>query len=97
VACSAGLVVAADNTDETMPVADALADPLSGVAAAVAATAALRSQEAQLIDVSMLHVAAGTALAERPEHEVFRRGDAWWVEYGAGAVPVLAPKVRGAA
>lgn len=93
VAARAGLVV--DDAElGLIPVADALADPLTGVAAAVAGSAALRSEQARLIDVSMLHVAAETA-AVRPEHAVVRRGDAWWVEYAEGAVPVLAPRRRG--
>lgn len=92
VAASAGLVV--PHAGALLPCADALADPLSGVAAAQAAAEALASEAAWLVDVSMLHVAASTASAERPEHDVVRRGDDWWVEYDAGAVPVLAPRRR---
>lgn len=55
VAACAGHVLEEDG--ELMPVGDALADPLAGAHAAAAAAAALASTEAQLIDVSMLHVA----------------------------------------
>jgi crotonobetainyl-CoA:carnitine CoA-transferase CaiB-like acyl-CoA transferase len=58
VAACAGMVVWEE--DAVLPVGDALADPLTGVRAAVAALDALSSDEARLIDVSMLHVVAET-------------------------------------
>ena len=58
VAACAGMVVR--DGDAVLPVGDALADPLTGVRAAVAALDALASDEARLIDVSMLHVVAET-------------------------------------
>jgi crotonobetainyl-CoA:carnitine CoA-transferase CaiB-like acyl-CoA transferase len=93
VAASAGLVLR-DGAD-VLPVGDAMADPLAGVAAAVAATEALAAPEARLIDVSMLHVAAGTLGTQRPEHTVVRRGDEWWVEHDAGRLPIRGPRRRG--
>ncbi|WGL54029.1 CoA transferase [Nocardioides sp. BP30] len=91
VAASAGLVVASEG--ELLPAGDAMADPLAGVAAAVAATEALGSEEARLIDVSMLHVAASTA-GRTPDHQVVRRGAQWWVEYDGGASRVLPARTR---
>jgi len=91
VAASAGLVIWDDGAP--LPVGDALADPLAGIAAAVAAHEALRSGEARLIDVSMVDVAAET-LGASPEHEVIRRDDAWWVEHDGGAVRIEAPQRR---
>ena len=92
VAAAAGQVVR--DGDDLLPAGDALADPLAGVAAAVAARAALAGEEAQLIDVSMLHVAAEAAVGATPEHQVVRRGGDWWVEYAGGAVPVAPPRPR---
>ncbi|MER6972206.1 CoA transferase [Nocardioides sp. NPDC057767] len=92
VAAAAGLVV--PDGGDLLPAGDALADPLAGVAAAVAAQAALTGEEAMLIDVSMLHVASEAATGGTPEHQVVRRRDGWWVEYAEGAVPVAPPMPR---
>jgi hypothetical protein len=91
VAASAGLVLPDDGG--LIPVADALADPLAGVAAALAAADALASGEARLIDLSMLHVAAEAAGPVAP-HEVLRHHDQWWVEHDGGATPVEEPHLR---
>ena len=56
IAAAAGHVV--PDGPDLLPVGDAIADPLAGLAAAAAAVDALASPEAVLIDVSMLHVAA---------------------------------------
>jgi hypothetical protein len=94
VAAGAGLTV--EDGDELLPVGDAIADPLTGVTAAVAATAALSSTEARLIDVSMLHVAAETVGEgpTLPRHQVLRRRGAWWVEYDGGCVRIEEPRQR---
>jgi hypothetical protein len=91
VAACAGLVVR--DGDDLLPVGDALADPMAGVAAAVAAAEALASEEARLVDVSMLHVAAEAA-GPVPAHEVRRLGEQWWVESDAGRFPVAEPVAR---
>lgn len=94
VAASAGLVLEdPESTGELIPVADALADPLAGLAAATAAAAALASGKAQLIDVSMTHVAAETVRAS-PPHETVRIDNEWWVEYDGGRVRVEKPYPR---
>jgi hypothetical protein len=92
VAASAGLV--AEDRGRPIPAGDALADPLSGVAAAVAAADALDGQEARLIDVSMLHVAAEASAGEVPEHTVRRAGSGWQVEHAGGIAAVAAPRTR---
>jgi len=58
VAACAGMVVRED--DAVLPVGDALADPLTGVFAALAGVRALAEPRARLIDVSMLDVVAAT-------------------------------------
>jgi hypothetical protein len=91
VAASAGLVH--HDGGDVLPVADALADPLAGVAAASAAADALAAEEARLVDVSMWHVAAATR-GDVPEHDVTRSGGAWWVECAAGRYAVREPRTR---
>lgn len=92
IAASAGLVV--DEGSFVLPVADALADPLTGVVAAAADATALASEDACVIDVSMLHAAAATYTGSRPAHEVRRRGDDWWVSCDEGEFVIRAPVAR---
>jgi hypothetical protein len=91
VAVSAGLAVT-DGPD-LLPLGDALADPLSGVAAAAAAALALLEEEASLIDVSMLDVAR-EAVGPLPDATVLGDGEDWWVESAAGRHLVAAPSTR---
>jgi hypothetical protein len=77
-----------------LPAGDALADPLTGAVAAVHALDALASEEARLVDVSMLHVAAEAATGGVAEHEVVRVDGAWWVETAVGRVRVAEPAER---
>jgi hypothetical protein len=91
VAACAGLVVR--DGDDVLPVGDAIADPLAGVTAATAAFEALRSSEARLVDVSMLHVAAATVVPV-PDHETTYVDGTWWVEDDAGRYRVDAPETR---
>jgi hypothetical protein len=92
VSACAGLVVR--DRGELLPVGDAIADPLTGVVAAVAAVDALASEEARLIDVSMLHVTAAV-VGPVPAHETVRRDAEWWVEADEGRWPVREPRTRG--
>jgi len=101
VAASAGLVVRPDS-GEPIPAGDALADPLTGVAAALAARDALSSEEARLIDVSMLHVVAETLedadLCAPPAVAVRGADGRWWFDTGDEGVrlmPVEPPAPRG--
>ena len=91
VAARAGFVL--PDGDDLLPVGDALADPLAGVAAAVAAAEALTSLKARLIDVSMLHVAAALAIGAPEPHRTFRSNGQWLVECASGIVPVFEPVV----
>ncbi|MEV8546484.1 CoA transferase [Streptomyces sp. NPDC051572] len=93
VAAGAGLVVR--DRDEVLPCGDALADPLTGVHAAVAAAAALRSERAYLLDVSMRDVTAVASRGPVEPHHVRRlpsRG--WQVETAEGVFPVREPYAR---
>lgn len=92
VAAGAGLVVHVE--DVIAPCGDALADPLAGVAAAVAAEEALGAPAARLIDVSMHHVAASVADGKPLPHVVRREGATWWVDCDAGSFPVAEPMAR---
>ncbi|CAN5140611.1 CoA transferase [soil metagenome] len=92
VAVSAGLWVR-DGAD-VVPVGDALADPLSGATAAAHAVAALGSEQAGLVDLSMRHVAAEAAVGQVAEHDVMLREGRWWVESASGTFPVADPARR---
>ncbi len=91
VAAGAGLVI--EDGGELLPCGDALADPLTGVAAAAAAAEALLSERAALIDVSMHHVCAECSGPPVP-HEVVRRADRWWVAWDGGEAMVADPVPR---
>jgi hypothetical protein len=92
VAACAGLVLG-DGTD-LVPVGDAMADPLTGVVAAVRAVEALRSDHAALLDVAMLEVARDARAGAVEPHEVTLREDGWYVETDDGDAPVLVPRRR---
>lgn len=91
VAARAGMVI--EDAGDLLPVGDALADPLTGAVAAAAASDALSSTEARLIDVSMLDAVAACA-GPIPPHETTLLGDTWWVEDDQGRVPVAVPRTR---
>lgn len=92
VAAGAGLVTWSDN--EPLPCGDALADPLTGVAAAAAAADALLDERARLVDVSMHHVAMAAGGAAAPPHSVRRQGDSWWLDCAEGEFPIVDPVGR---
>lgn len=91
VAVGAGLAVV-DGAD-LLPLGDALADPLAGVASAAAAADALSSDHSRLIDVSMIDVVRD-AVGPPPTAEVHRSGEAWWVETATDRHLVEPPKAR---
>lgn len=69
--------------DEPVFCADAIADPLSGICAALAVASAVRGGGGVLIDLSMRATAAAFATAPafgHGTHPVHRRGDDWLVE-----------------
>jgi hypothetical protein len=92
VAAGAGLFVR--DGDEVLPCGDALADPLTGVAAAAAAAASLLEERAKLIDVSMYDVARAAAQGPTEPHEVSREDERWWVECEGRRFPVAEPAAR---
>jgi len=92
IAAAAGLVVA--DGDDLLPCGDALADPLTGVRAAEAASQALLAECAQLIDVSMLHVSAEIASGTPEDHVVRYQDGGWWAESANGRFPIAATAAR---
>lgn len=97
VAASAGLVIVQED-GSLAPAGDALADPLTGVAAAVAAWQALGSDETRLIDVSMRHVVAetlGRTVPTAPPLAATPSGDgSWWLPSRTGPIRVEPPQRR---
>lgn len=91
VAVAAGLAVV--DGDDLLPIGDALADPMAGVAAAAAAADALLAEQAWLLDVSMLDVAR-EAVGPVPEATVTGRSDRWWADTPAGRHQVAVPSAR---
>jgi hypothetical protein len=75
---------------------DAIADPLTGIHAAVCALESFRAGEAVLLDVSLREVAAAAATSgdDPREARVRRRGDGFEVEVGDLRHPVCAPRAR---
>lgn len=94
VAAAAGLVVR--DGAEVLPCGDALADPVTGVHAAAATAAALLSDRAFLIDVSMRDVVAAAARYPVFEpHEVLAGpNDTWLVRTSDREFPVRLPRAR---
>lgn len=78
-------------------VADAVADPVAGLAACRAAAEAMAAGRAGLVEVAMSRavswVRAGDDLSA-PDAEVFRRGGRWVVRAADDEQPVLAPGGR---
>ena len=93
VAVGAGLAV--PSRWGPLPCGDALADPLTGLAAAAAAAEALLYDDGVLLDVSMHHVCAAAA-GDVPDHSVEERDGAWWVSSDEGDFEVLEPRARAA-
>jgi crotonobetainyl-CoA:carnitine CoA-transferase CaiB-like acyl-CoA transferase len=75
-------------------VADAVADPLTGVHAALAAWAGIVTGGGRLVDVALSRVAATAAgLSTGAGARVWQDGG-WWVATSQGPVPVAAPHGR---
>ncbi|OXR43346.1 putative CoA-transferase [Nocardia cerradoensis] len=93
VAAAAGAVVF--DGCEVLPCGDALADPVAGVHAAVAAAAVLSSDRAFLVDLSMRDVLAATLRDRVEPHEVVHGpDDLWHVRTADAEFPVAAPRAR---
>ena len=79
--------------DPPMFVADAVADPLTGLVAAVHGADLLAGERAAAVEVPLARVAAWAAGG--PCHSTVRRaGDEWMVDAGGEWVPVAAPHHR---
>ena len=90
-AMAAGLVRWIDGIP--IPVADALADPLTGIHAAVAAAALATQGGTHLIDIALANVAAATRSNESVIDPTQLNGK-WVVETEFGIRPVERPKAR---
>jgi hypothetical protein len=76
-------------------VGDAIADPLTGVHAALAAWAGLLRGGSRLVDLALSRVAASAQRLDTADpREAFLRDGSWWVHVSAGAVPVAEPSRR---
>ena len=93
VAAGAGLV-ARDVDGGPMFVGDAVADPLTGLCAAVAALVSLEGPRARLLDIAMDRVSAVAARAETGPATVGQQGDGWVVDTPTGQHRVLPPQAR---
>lgn len=96
VACGAGAVVHPDGPDGApAPCGDALADPVTGVLAAAAASVQLARGRGALVDVSM-HGAVRDLVTASPSapHEVVRDDGRWVLVDGLGRSPVAEPTAR---
>lgn len=83
-------------------VGDAIADPLTGIAAGAAALSAMNRRMAGTIDISMAAVAGFVASAERLVDcghlpAVFRQGDSWQMMLGEEATEISGPRALSAA
>jgi len=76
-----------------IPIADAIADPLTGMHAAVAAIALAQRGGAHLIDIALANVAAATA-GNAPESDPFLAHGQWQVETEFGIRAIEKPKAR---
>jgi crotonobetainyl-CoA:carnitine CoA-transferase CaiB-like acyl-CoA transferase len=92
-AAGAGLVAEIDGVP--IPCGDAIADPLAGVHAAAATAAALLSDRAHLIDISMHDVATAAAhVTTETSHVHGSNFEGWRVTWDGGSCPVALPRVR---
>ena len=90
-AMAAGLVRWIDGIP--IPVADALADPLTGIHAATAAAALSKRGGTHLVDIALANVAAAT-FADPPSVDPTFVGGKWVVETEFGFRPIEKPKAR---
>jgi len=90
-AMAAGLVRWIDGIP--IPVADAIADPLTGVHAAVGAVSLAQCGGSHLLELALADVAAAT-LAEPPTADPIYLNGAWQVETEFGPRPIEKPRAR---
>lgn len=93
-AAVAGGLVAHDERGPVL-VADAVADPLTGLHAALVAWSGLLTGGSRLVDVALARVAATAATLTTEEHAtVVQEESAWYVETPAGRFRVAEPSAR---
>ncbi len=93
---AAGL--AGGGPDAPLFCSDAVADPLAGLHAALAALASFRRGGGELVDVSLHDVASHLlGLGRARDARVRERDGAWWVETPDGREPVVEPRARSVA
>ena len=94
-AAAAGLPFRVAEADRPLFVGDAIADPLTGLHAAVAVLGSLARGGGELLDVSLVGVVARTMAHDAPvEGEVVEMVDGWFVDSGAALEPVRPPRAR---
>jgi crotonobetainyl-CoA:carnitine CoA-transferase CaiB-like acyl-CoA transferase len=95
VAMAGGLVAREAGSERPVPVGDAIADPLTGMQAAVAALASYQAGGSRLLDVSMRGVVAATVGAATSSQVVAQAvGGGWTVEAATGPCRVQVPVAR---
>ena len=94
-AVAAGLASASGEPGDPVFCADAIADPLAGLRAAVETRRALDDGGGCLVDVSLSGVAReALGPIDGPPLEVVRRDGAFWVECEGARAPVMPPRAR---
>jgi len=103
-ACAAGLAAATGTPEAPLFCGDAIADPLAGIQAALAAWEAWRAGGGVLLDISLARAAAWSAFAREPAPEggpdaragvqVLRRAGGHEVIAEGERAPVAPPRVR---
>jgi crotonobetainyl-CoA:carnitine CoA-transferase CaiB-like acyl-CoA transferase len=95
VAMAGGAVTGEAGWDQPFPIGDAIADPLTGMHAAVAALASYRAGGSRLLDVAMRDVVAATVAGGATGQVATRAPDGGWtVEGVAGPARVQEPVAR---
>jgi crotonobetainyl-CoA:carnitine CoA-transferase CaiB-like acyl-CoA transferase len=94
VAMTAGLAIH-DARGTPLPCGDAIADPLTGLHAAVGALASYLRGGSARVDVAMHDVVSATmAIGPDAGAEAQRHGRDWWVPDAAGPVRIARPRAR---
>lgn len=97
-AAAAGGLLATDADGRPVFMGDALADPLTGIAAAAGAFAALAQGGGVIVDAALSRtaafVAAGRRLASDERGQVVMRNGQWWLHVAGGSERVAAPRAR---
>lgn len=97
-AAAAGGLLATDADGRPVFMGDALADPLTGIAAAAGAFEALAQGGGVIVDAALSRtaacVASGRRLAADARGQVVKRDGQWWLDVAGGSECVAAPRAR---